>query len=158
MYRIFVKFLLKKTFFCWNFVKFYVDYKYTDKVNYDFLTIVFDISNINLERVFIFQRYIIAILILLPALIIGYLMLEFNKLFTQKIAPIIRLLYIVSLSFMTAIFEANKFPVEYILIIIAGFLGVIGSVITLIKKYDTNTGELLVLISMSINIFLFFVW
>ncbi|WP_343001837.1 hypothetical protein [Intestinibacter bartlettii] len=129
-----------------------------DKVNYDFLTIVFDISNINLERVFIFQRYIIAILILLPALIIGYLMLEFNKLFTQKIAPIIRLLYIVSLSFMTAIFEANKFPVEYILIIIAGFLGVIGSVITLIKKYDTNTGELLVLISMSINIFLFFVW
>lgn len=134
MYRIFVKFLLKKTFFCWNFVKFYVDYKYTDKVNYDFLTIVFDISNINLERVFIFQRYIIAILILLPALIIGYLMLEFNKLFTQKIAPIIRLLYIVSLSFMTAIFEANKFPVEYILIIIAGFLGVIGSVITLIKN------------------------
>ena len=129
-----------------------------DKVNYDFLTIVFDISNINLERVFIFQRYIIAILILLPALIIGYLMLEFNKLFTQKIAPIIRLLYIVSLSFMTTIFEANKFPVEYILIIIAGFLGVIGSVITLIKKYDTNTGELLVLISMSINIFLFFVW
>ncbi len=114
-----------------------------------------DISNINLERVFIFQRYIIAILILLPALIIGYLMLEFNKLFTQKIAPIIRLLYIVSLSFMTTIFEANKFPVEYILIIIAGFLGVIGSVITLIKKYDTNTGELLVLISMSINIFLF---
>ena len=87
---------------------------------------MFDISNINLERVFIFQRYIIAILILLPALIIGYLMLEFNKLFTQKIAPIIRLLYIVSLSFMTAIFEANKFPVEYILIIIAGFLGVIG--------------------------------
>ena len=75
---------------------------------------MFDISNINLERVFIFQRYIIAILILLPALIIGYLMLEFNKLFTQKIAPIIRLLYIVSLSFMTAIFEANKFPVEYI--------------------------------------------
>lgn len=129
-----------------------------DKVNYDFLTIVFDISNINLERVFIFQRYIIAILILLPALIIGYLMLEFNKLFTQKIAPIIRLLYIVSLSFMTAIFKTNKFPVEYILIIIAGFLGVIGSVITLIKKYDTNTGELLVLISMSINIFLFFVW
>ncbi|GAA6382613.1 hypothetical protein I2900191A2_12590 [Intestinibacter bartlettii] len=119
---------------------------------------MFDISNINLERVFIFQRYIIAILILLPALIIGYLMLEFNKLFTQKIAPIIRLLYIVSLSFMTTIFEANKFPVEYILIIIAGFLGVIGSVITLIKKYDTNTGELLVLISMSINIFLFFVW
>lgn len=85
-------------------------------------------------------------------------MLEFNKLFTQKIASIIRLLYIVSLSFMTAIFAANKFPVEYILIITAGFLGVIGSAITLIKKDDTNTGELLVLISMSTDILLFFVW
>lgn len=85
-------------------------------------------------------------------------MLEFNKLFTQKIASIIRLLYIVSLSFMTAIFAGDKFPVEYILIITAGFLGVIGSLITLIKKDDTNTGELLVLISMSTDILLFFVW
>lgn len=59
---------------------------------------------------------------------------------------------------MTAIFAAKNFPVEYILIIIAGFLGVIGSVITLIKEDDTNTGELLVLISMSTNILLFFVW
>ena len=85
-------------------------------------------------------------------------MLEFNKLFTKKIASIFRLLYIIILSFVTAKFEVNKIPVEYILIIIAGFLGVIGSIFTLTKKDDTNTGELLVLIAMSINIFLFFVW
>ena len=85
-------------------------------------------------------------------------MLEFNKLFTKKIASIIRLLYIIILSFVTAKFEVNRIPVEYILIIIAGFLGVIGSIFTLTKKDDTNTGELLVLIAMSINIFLFFVW
>ena len=85
-------------------------------------------------------------------------MLEFNKLFTKKIASIIRLLYIIILSFVTAKFEVNRIPVEYILIIIAGFLGVIGSIFTLTKKDDTNTGELLVLVAMSITIFFLFVW
>ena len=100
---------------------------------------------------------ILVVFIIVPALIIVSMMFVDKKFFMRKRAKIIRSLYIISLTFLTALFVAHMRFYKMVLVIIAGILGLIGEILNNKKNTFDELSEFLILISISTNILLTFI-
>lgn len=100
---------------------------------------------------------IIVVFIIVPALIIVSIMFAYKQIFMKKSTRIIRTLYIIALTCIASLSTVHTHFFEVILIIIAGVLGIIGSILNKIKNTNDELGDFLILVSIFANIILTFI-